>query len=306
MVKRFGSILGDEPVEARPLVIAHRGASGLAPENTPTAFELAIMLGADGLELDVQLSADHKPVVIHDSLVNRTTNAVGKVADFTAEDLSRLDASSWFERRLAVRPRTRDLARRAAAASGRNGLEFGRQPVPSLESVLTLAAGANLKRLYVELKSSRARREALLEASLSVIQNSGVEELVTILSFDHEILKQVSEAAPGIRTAATFPAASSLATLRSIARAAGAAQVDECALHYGLVSKRAVDFLHDRGFAVSVWTANSRIVMRRLISCGVDAIMTNFPERLVSAFEMKETLRSRLRRRRLRGARSGQ
>lgn len=77
-------------------IIAHRGASKLAPENTMYAFELAYNLGAEGIETDVQLTKDNIPVLIHDETVRRTTNSNGYVKDFTFEELSTLDAGSWF------------------------------------------------------------------------------------------------------------------------------------------------------------------------------------------------------------------
>ena len=105
----------------RPLVIAHRGASGLAPENTLAAFKLASALGAQGIELDAHLSADGKPVVIHDSRLNRTTDGKGQVAKFTAADLQSLDAGSWFMRRLAFRPRARRMLERVILAKAAVG-----------------------------------------------------------------------------------------------------------------------------------------------------------------------------------------
>src|SRR5260370_35199414 len=81
----------------RPLVIAHRGASGLAPENTMAAFKLALALGADGVEMDIQLSADGHPVVIHDARVNRTTNGAGAVSRLTLDQIQSLDAARCFE-----------------------------------------------------------------------------------------------------------------------------------------------------------------------------------------------------------------
>src|ERR1051325_870011 len=91
----------------KPLVIAHRGASAFAPENTLAAFRLAVALGADGIELDTQLSSDGQAVVIHDLRVNRTTDRTGLVENFTAAELQQLDAGGWYERRLMKRPRLR-------------------------------------------------------------------------------------------------------------------------------------------------------------------------------------------------------
>ncbi|MGH7374824.1 MAG: glycerophosphodiester phosphodiesterase family protein, partial [Candidatus Rokuibacteriota bacterium] len=83
----------------RPLVIAHRGASADAPENTIAAFELAVEQGADGIELDVHLSADEHPVVIHDFTLERTTDGAGPVSEHTVRELKRLDAGGWRDRR---------------------------------------------------------------------------------------------------------------------------------------------------------------------------------------------------------------
>src|SRR5215467_3741453 len=91
----------------KPLVIAHRGASALAPENTLAAFRLALLLGAHGVEMDVHLTTDGVPVVIHDARVNRTTNGSGAVSRLTVSQIAKLDAGAWFDRRLALRPRIR-------------------------------------------------------------------------------------------------------------------------------------------------------------------------------------------------------
>jgi len=270
-----------EPDVRKPLVIAHRGASGFAPENTLAAFKLALALGADGVEMDVQLSSDGHPVVIHDSRVNRTTNGTGAVSRLTLDQLQSLDAGSWFERRLSRRPRLRAMARRIYAEAGGGFQTFSPERVPTLEAVLSLLAGAGLERIYVELKGSPATRQPLLEAVLDLVRTLRAERLVTLLSFDHHIVRNAREISGSIRTAATFPARGRrLISTRSILRAAEHAGVDEVALHFGLATRRAVESFHEHGLSVSGWTANSKLGMRRLVSCGVDSIMTNFPNRL--------------------------
>lgn len=265
----------------RPLVIAHRGASGLAPENTVAAFKLAIALKADGVEMDVRLSADGRPVVIHDARVNRTTNGTGAASRLTVDQFQSLDAGSWFGRRLIRRPRLRAMALRVSAEEGDGRRTFSREPVPTLEVVLSILAPAGLKRVYIELKGGRANKQALLESVLSLVRTLRVELPLTLLSFDHATLRSAKEIAGDIRTAAIFPASGrTLISTRSILRAAEDAGVDEVALHFGLVTRRAVDALHERGLSVSAWTANSKLAMRRLAACGVDSIMTNFPNRL--------------------------
>lgn len=270
-----------EPDVRRPLVIAHRGASGFAPENTLAAFKLALTLEADGVEMDVQLTADGHPVVIHDARVNRTTNGAGSVSSLTLDQLQSLDAGSWFERRLSRRPRLRTMARRISAEADDAFQTFSREPVPTLEAALSLLAGAGLDRIYVELKANPATRQPLLEAVLELVRTLRVERSVTLLSFDHAIVRSAKEISDGIGTAATFPARGRrLMSTRSILRAAEHAGVDEVALHFGLATRRAVETFHEHGLSVSGWTANSKLAMRRLVACGVDSIMTNFPNRL--------------------------
>jgi glycerophosphoryl diester phosphodiesterase len=288
----------------RPLVIAHRGASGLAPENTLAAFKLAVALGAQGVELDVHLSADGLPVVIHDRRLKRTTGGIGQVAKRSAAELQKLDAGNWFLRKLSLRPRNRKLIEGLMAeygqspeATGKSAnlkIDFSAQRVPTLEEVFALLAPAQLSRIYVELKGEATRRKALLEATLALLYRFELQSAVTLLSFDHQIIREARRLAPDLRTAATFPAAkNALATSRSMIRSLKGAAADEAALHFGLATRRTVAALHKQGFAVSVWTVNNKLVMRRLIASGVDAIMTNFPNRLTEVFETAESMKAK-------------
>lgn len=268
--------------EHRPLMIAHRGASGLAPENTLAAFRLAMAMRADGFELDVQLSADGQPVVIHDARLNRTTDRTGAVAALTVAELAACDAGVWFARKLARRPRIRAMAKNVANLTQDHDLRFAGESVPRLADVLALARAARVKRVYVELKGHRRHdKQPLLKAVLALIEQQKLERVVTLLSFDHEIVRRVKAMAPRMRTAATFaiPGRGHL-TPRAIISAVERAQADEAALHYGLATRRTVAALHERGISVAVWTANSKLVMRRMLAVGVDAIMTNYPNRL--------------------------
>jgi glycerophosphoryl diester phosphodiesterase len=282
---------------SRPLVIAHRGASGLAPENTLAAFSLAIALGADGVEMDVQMSRDELPVVIHDARVNRTTNKKGNVSRLTLDQLQRLDAGTWFERRLSRRPRVRAMVGRISAEAGAAVPRYSGEPVPSLEDVLSLLKPAGLERIYIELKGSPFSQQALLESIVALVRKHGVDRSVTLLSFDHTIIRRAKDLATGLRTAALFPARGRrLISTRSVIRSAESAGVDEVALHFGLATQRSIDAFHERGFSVSVWTANSKISMRRIAACGADSIMTNFPNRLRDVLELRDASVRRHRR----------
>lgn len=266
---------------SRPLVIAHRGASGVAPENTLAAFSLAVALGADGVEMDVQMSADGEPVVIHDSRVNRTTSGTGRVSRLTLDQIKRLDGGSWFERRLSRHPRARAIIARISAEGGSVPPCYSGEPVPSLGDVLALLKPAGLKRIYVELKGGPQTKQALLRSVLELVREHGLVSSTTVLSFDHDIVRDVRKSSDQVRTAALFPARGRrLMSTRSIIRSAESAGVDEVALHYGLATRRSVAALHERGLSVSVWTANSKLAMHRIVASGADAIMTNFPNRL--------------------------
>lgn len=274
VVSRVSEILASN----RPLIIAHRGASGLAPENTMAAFRLALALGADGVELDVQLSADSQPVVIHDARLDRTTTGRGPVSSLTAAEIAQLDAGSWFKARLALRPRARAMVERA----WKGQLDFAKERVPTLQMVLEeLAPRA---RIYIELKGTRSNRTELLSSTIEAVRRCRAESSVTLLSFDHAIIGESKRLAPELRAAILFPGVTGrLPTVRSMLRAAEMARADEVALHFGLITRRAVAALRGAGLSVSSWTANRPALMRRLASCGVDAIMTDFPDRLARA-----------------------
>lgn len=281
MVTSVSTALDNSVEGARsPLVIAHRGASGLTPENTIAAFELAVALGADGVEFDVQLTADEQPVVIHDRRVNRTTNGAGAVSGLTLDQLRTLDAGSWFARRPRMRPRIRAMLEKTAFVSN-DVLILSSQRVPALAVVLAMLNQASLSRVYIELKTDD-RRRVLLDTVISHVRSFGMERSVTLLSFDHEIIALAKIQAPEIRTAVTFPTNKrSLVSAKSIIRELERVFADEAALHVSLATRRTVEAVHKRGLSVSVWTANAKLVMRRLIACEVDSIMTNFPDRLI-------------------------
>lgn len=250
-------------------------------------------MGADGIELDVNLSADGVPIVIHDRHLRRTTSGSGQVSAHSQRALQRLDAGSWFARRLALRPRARRLTARllsehraALEPMSGHGVDFANEMLPTLADTLTLLTtlptAANLQRLYIELKGEAATKAQLLDATLALVRRFKMERVVTLLSFDHDIIAQAKAVAPHLRAAVTLPASRrALVSARAIIQAVEAASADEAALHFGLASRRVVARLHERGIAVSVWTANHRVLMRRLLASGVDAIMTNYPNRLL-------------------------
>jgi glycerophosphoryl diester phosphodiesterase len=230
------------------LGIAHRGASGRAPENTHAAFAAALALGADAIELDCQLSADGELVVIHDETLERTTDGSGAVGDRTAAELARLDAGSWF-----------DPAYRG-------------ERIPRLADVLEQVR--DRVTLNVEIKSARdlGRIESKLAA---LVTEARATAWVVFSSFHWEMIRNMRAAAPWARLGVLCdedprPRGIALALeLGAEAIVPGRRWVD----------RRVVEEAHDRGLDVWVWTVNEPGEMRRLIALGVDALFSDWPER---------------------------
>ena len=243
----------------RPVVYAHRGGAGLAPENTMTAFDTGLAAGADGIELDVRLALDGVAVVIHDPTVDRTTDAVGPVDARTAGELAGLDAGCRF---------TLD------GAHPFRGRGIG---VPSLRAVLDRHQGAAV---IIELKSPDPR---LAKAVVDDIHAVGALGRVTVGSFQKGALDEVRALDPAIRTGADMDdVRSGLATAPGgglLERPAFATfQVPEVYAGTRVVTPEFIARAHEAGVTVVVWTVNQADDMRRLLDWGVDGLITDRPD----------------------------
>jgi glycerophosphoryl diester phosphodiesterase len=228
-------------------IIAHRGASGSCPENTLAAFRRAADLGADMIELDVQLTRDAAVVVMHDWTLERTTSGAGAVADHTLADLRRLDAGAWFG------PRHRGA------------------PVPTLEEVL----GAVALPVNVELKP---RGEDGLEAcALAVVRAGRALDRVVFSSFAPEALERLRALAADAVLAVLWEEPAQTEALRLAER------VRARALHVrkDAVTPEGVAAAHAANLAVRAWTVNEREDFDRVSAAGVDAVFTDHPERFL-------------------------
>jgi glycerophosphoryl diester phosphodiesterase len=246
------------------LIIGHRGASALAPENTLVAFKRALDDGADGLEFDVHLAADGVPVVIHDDTLRRTGLQAGKVADLTSKELTTVDVGSWFNRRFPRRARP----------------EYTEAHIPTLEQVLELCRRNN-PRLYIELKGRDAA--SLAESVCRLVAQYAMEPNAVIESFDHRAIVESKRFDSAIRTAALFeptirrPKPSG----RWLGDRAEAALAYEVALHYSMAGRKVVAELLERGFRVVIWTADKLAWVDRARRYGIHAIITNDPKKLL-------------------------
>ena len=242
-----------------PLVFAHRGGRALGPENTLPAFDLGMAAGADGLELDVQLSRDGRVVVCHDPTLDRTTDAVGALADRTAAELAAVNASVRFGIELE---------------SSWTGIQAG---LPTLDEVLARYPRASV---IIEMKGEQSD---LGPAVVEVVRQAGAGSRVCLGSFSSAVLAAARRAGPDLATSASREEA-----LRALQRswlwlspgrvASKAFQVPERAGRLRVVSPRFLRSVHRAGCAVHVWTVNGEADMRRLFEWGVDGIITDRPD----------------------------
>ena len=230
------------------LNIAHRGASSLAPENTMTAFRKAAALGVDGLELDVHFSKDGKLVVIHDELLNRTTNGKGLVKDHTLAELKELDAGSWFSP------------------------EFAKEPIPTLEEVLTEFQGMHIN---IEIKSGVILYPGIEKAVLDLVSKYKMEEKILLSSFNHYSLIECKNINPEVPTGILYMAG--LYEPWNYAKKLGCYSIHP--FFYG-VQPEIIKGCKENGLAIYAWPVDEPKYMAALNKGGVEAIITNRPQDL--------------------------
>ena len=259
-----------------PLIIGHRGASALTPENTLAAFTRAIDDGANGVELDVRLARDGVPVVIHDENLRRTALREGLVAETTSSELRRADAGSWFNR---AHPR---LARP----------EYSNEFVPTLDQVLAFFKRHPAKPavIYVEMKTSHAenRYVDLSRSVVQLIRDHDLKSRVVVVSFNLRAVAQIKAIDPSIRTGALFePRRNTVKTIRRhpIITAALDCGADEILLHRLMALRRLVEFSLQNHLQPVVWTVDDPKWARRAASLGIGAVITNNPAAMIKAVE---------------------
>jgi glycerophosphoryl diester phosphodiesterase len=252
----------------QPLIIAHRGASAWAPENTIAAFRLAIEQGADGIEFDVRLSSDGQAVVIHDSTLERTGGRKVPVSALTADELGKIDVGSWFNKRRSE----------ASYAS------YSGETVPSL--AMTLAALKGFSGLiYIELKCKESDIERLSRAVCDVISGSPLMPQIIVKSFRLGVIPLIHLRCPTAKTAALF-APKVIRYFRKgkhLIRIAEGFGADQLSLHHSLATRKLMKKADRAGFKVTIWTADKPRWVKRGAELGLFAIITNDPAKLLEA-----------------------
>jgi glycerophosphoryl diester phosphodiesterase len=260
----------------RPLIIAHRGARSLAPENTIAAGRKALEVGADMWELDVGMTADGELLVVHDDTLTRTSNVKRvfperrpwSLAEFTLEEIRRLDFGTWF----AEQDPFDQIA--AGAVSPIEIESYVGEPAPTLRQALVFTRDHDWH-VNVEIKDLRHTPgdSQVVPGVLALLEELGLVDRVLVSSFKHAYLREIGRRNPRIATGALVDKAH--ADPNSLLRRLGAR-----AYHPSLTAFRReqVSGLQAHGFRVNVWTVNDPEVMKSLMNAGVNGIFTDFPQ----------------------------
>ena len=233
----------------RTLILGHRGSKGTAPENTLASFKKALLTGCDGLELDVHLSKEGIPVVIHDETVDRTTDATGFVSSYTIRELKEMDAGSWFHR------------------------AYHGEQIPTLEEILILLSEEKFVGLLnIELKTDKIAYENIEEIVLNLVKAYRPNYQVVYSSFNYETLERVliedRNAEIGILFGKMGRETDNLPSGASVLAWHG---------RYTLVKQMVRT--NKNKLPLRLWTVNSYFDLGYCLSKKVDTIITDYPER---------------------------
>ncbi|MCR5467454.1 MAG: glycerophosphodiester phosphodiesterase [Lachnospiraceae bacterium] len=239
--------------DSKILVWGHRGASGYAPENTLDSFEKAIEMKADGVELDVQLTKDGEIVVFHDETVDRVSGGHGYLKDMTLSELKGLDVSIPIE----------GYAKKTS--------------IPTLEEVLDLIKPSNLE-INIELKTGIFKYEGIEEKVMNLVAKKGMEDRIWYSSFNHESILRVKELDKKARCGLLFGDIIVNPCEYTNGLNAGIEALHPAIYHFGQDNKY-IEKAKKAGLKTHIWTVNEKEHMEMLVKAGVDALITNYPDR---------------------------
>jgi len=234
-----------------PLIIAHRGSSSVAPENTLAAFSRAVTDFADAVEFDVHLTKDNQIAVIHDDRIDRTTNGGGFVRDFTLSDLKQFDAGSWFDGK------------------------FSSEKIPSLAEVLELVSGKVAINIEIKEERLRYQRVDIVDNCLKILREFGMSDVTMISSFGREFLHRVRSLNRKIAIGFLYDPFYQMH--RSPIAIAKLMDAQYLILGRSGLRKRYVEEAHKKKILVGEFTVDTKLRTLRSLRYGVDAIITNKP-----------------------------
>ncbi len=242
------------------VVIAHRGASFYAPENTHSAFRLAMDMKAEMIELDVSISKDGVPVVVHDKTVDRTTTGSGEVGSFSLEELKKLEVGAWFDKK------------------------FEGEPFPTLEEVFKYTKGKIAVNIEIKTEAvSDNARGGVVDKSVQLVREAGVEAEVIFSSFDYRVMEHLEELAPEIPKAILYEKSQSGELTPS--ELVKKYKVDAFNCSHRQLSEAWVNDLRANDIPFFIYTVNDEQLMKSIIEKGATGIFSDKPDLLKEVVE---------------------
>ncbi|QDZ93449.1 glycerophosphodiester phosphodiesterase [Bacillus altitudinis] len=229
-------------------IIAHRGSSSAAPENTIAAFDVAVEQGADYIELDVQMTMDQHVVVIHDDTVDRTTNGNGLVKSYTLDQLKKLDAGSWFDH------------------------QYTNERIPTLQEILERYS----QRIGILIEIKHPKRQIGIEKAVArIINRFAYSRHIIIQSFDVHALQRIKAFAPSLRTALIIKPDAFKLTKRKLTTYSSFANCLN--MKKTMINKWWIDRIHSFGMEVFIWTVKDQKTADRIKKYPIDGVVTDNP-----------------------------
>ncbi|WP_431794647.1 glycerophosphodiester phosphodiesterase [Bacillus altitudinis] len=229
-------------------IIAHRGSSSAAPENTIAAFDVAVKQGADYIELDVQMTMDQHVVVIHDDTVDRTTNGNGLVKSYTLDQLKKLDAGSWFDQ------------------------QYTNERIPTLQEILERYS----QRIGILIEIKHPKRQIGIEKAVArIINRFAYSRHIMIQSFDVHALQRIKAFAPSLRTALIIKPDAFKLTKRKLTTYSSLANCLN--MKKTMINRWWIDRIHTFGMDVFIWTVKDQKTADRIKKYPIDGVVTDNP-----------------------------
>lgn len=232
-------------------IFAHRGFSGKYPENTMLAFEKAVEIGVDGIELDVHLTKDNEIVIIHDEDIKRTTDGEGLVKDMTLEELRKFDASATFRG------------------------QYGFCGIPTLREYFELVKDTPII-TNIELKTGVYEYHTIEQRVIDMVREFGLSDKIIFSSFNHFTVKRCEEIAPEIKRG--FLTGD---WLYDFGKYTAERNVQCCHPWHVSLSEEVIREMHEAGCEINTWTVNEYEDIKKLSAWGVDSLIGNFPDRMI-------------------------
>ncbi len=237
-------------------VISHRGANKVAPQNTLPAFEAALEIGIDGFETDVHITADGHPIICHNYEIDETSDGTGTITAMTLEEIRAHDFGSYYDEK------------------------FKGTKAPTLEEFLTLCESTDIDVMNIEIKPSKENDMTVVRKTIEAVKAHGLFDKLLVSSFSPKMLLESKKIDRKCKTAFLYSPQQKIfiKLLFNAATFAKALGLTALHPHFSLVNEKYVTKAHQLGIKVNPWTVNKEKDIRRMIKCGVDGIITDYPD----------------------------